>query len=135
MRCILLRGVLGSSLLLFALAAAAQTTPQQIPNPLYSQDEYQNTHSMFDKIRNDLDRAQTGAFPNYLGDSPRFDIAHNELRTLEQNWDKGKYDSREFENTTSAVQMVLNDNRLMPYDREILSADLSRLLEFRAEYY
>ena len=132
---ILLRGVLGSSLLLFTLAATAQTTPEQIPNPFYSNDEYQNTHSMFDKIRSDLYRAQTDAHPNYLGDGPRYNIAHTELRTLEQNWDKGKYDSLELENTTLAVQMVLNDNRLMPYDRDVLSSDLSRLLDFRAEYY
>ncbi len=135
MKRILLRGLAGSGLLLFSLAASAETIPQQKQNPFYSQDEYQNTHSMFDKIRNDLYRAQTNAYPSFLGDSPRFDIAHSQLRTLESNWDKGVYDSHELENTISAVQMVLNDNRLMGHDRDVLSADLSRLLEFRAEYY
>ena len=135
MKRILLRGLAGSGLLLFSLAASAETIPQQIQNPFYSQDEYQNTHSMFDKIRNDLYRAQTNAYPSFLGDSPRFDIAHSQLRTLESNWDKGVYDSHELENTISAVQMVLNDNRLMGHDRDVLSADLSRLLEFRTEYY
>ncbi len=135
MKRILLSGLVGSGLLLASLAASAQTIPQQTQNPFYSQDEYQNTHSMFDKIRNDLYRAQTEAYPNYLGDSPRFDIAHNQLRTLESSWDKGVYDSQELDNTISAVQMVLNDNRLMGHDRDVLSADLSRLLEFRAEYY
>ncbi len=145
MKRILLGGLAGSSLLLFGWAASGQTIPQQsisqqnmpqrIQNPFYSQDEYQNTHSMFDKIRNDLYRAQTNAYPNFLGDSPRFDIVHNQLRTLENNWDKGVYDSRELDNTISAVQMVLNNNRLMGHDRDVLSADLSRLLEFRTEYY
>jgi hypothetical protein len=140
MKRVLLRGLAGSGLLLFSLAASAQTipqqtNPQQIQNPFYSQDEYQNTHSMFDKIRNDLYRAQTDAYPNYLGDGARFDIVHNQLRTLEGNWDKGVYDSHELDNTISAVQMVLNDNRLTGHDRDVLSADLSRLLEFRTEYY
>jgi hypothetical protein len=135
MKRILLRGLAGSVLLLFSLAAGAQTIPEQTRNPFYSQDEYQNTHSMFDNIRNDLYRAQTNAYPSFLGDTPRFDIAHNQLRTLESNWDKGVYDSHELDNTISAVQMVLNDNRLMGHDGDVLSADLSRLLEFRTEYY
>lgn len=125
----------GLGMLLLSLTAPAQTVPEQIHNPYYSQEEYQNTHSMFDTIRNDLYRAQTNAYPNYLGDSPRFDIAHSELRQLEQNWDHAQYDSREIDNTISAMQMVLNDNRLMPHDRDVLNRDLSRLMEFRTEYY
>jgi len=66
----------GSSLLFFSLAAQARILPEQIPNPLYSQDQYQNAHSMFDTFRNDLYRAETDAYPNYLGDRPRFGIAH-----------------------------------------------------------
>ncbi len=135
MKRILLPFLIGSGLVFATLAASAQTTPEQVPNRLYSPDEYQNTHSMFDKIRSDLYRAQTDAYPNYLGDEPRFDIAHNQLRTLEQNWDQGQYDSRELENTMSAVRMVINDNRLTPHDRDVLDSDLSRLLEFQTEYY
>jgi hypothetical protein len=90
---------------------------------------------MFDRIRADLYRAQTNAYPNYLGDGSRFDVARNELNQLEHRWDQGRYDTSEFDNTFSAVQMVLNDNRLIPHDRDVLSADLSRLLEFRADYY
>ena len=125
----------GPGLLLFSLMASAQTMPEQVRNPYYSQDEYQNTHSMFDEIRSDLYRAQTNAYPNYLDDNSRFGTAHDELRQLEQAWDHGQYDSREIANTISAVQMILNDNRLMPHDRDVLSADLNRLTEFRAEYY
>lgn len=63
------------------------------------------------------------------------DIARNELGRLEHKWYQGRYDTSEFDNTFTAVQMVLNDNRLMPHDRDVLSADVSRLFEFRAEYY
>jgi len=119
------------------LPAAAVTPPinQEIVNPYYSVDEFQLTHSMFDRIRADLNRAETYAYPNNLGDAPRFDIARQELGRLEQNWDQARYDTSEFERTMTAVQMVVNDNRLTPHDRNELSADVSRLLEFRSEYY
>ena len=117
------------------LAATPPIANQQIVNPYYSADEYQLAHSMFDRIRADLDRAQTNAYPNNLGDAPRFDIAREQLGRLETHWDQARYDTSEFERTMTAIQMVLNDNRLTPHDSNELSADLSRLLEFRAEYY
>ena len=131
----LLLSLFGPAWLALSLSAAGQTPPEQISNPYYSQDQYQNTHSMFDKIQADLSGAATNAYPNYLGDNARFDIARTELRQLEQNWDHAQYDSRQFEQTTSAMQMVLNDNRLVLHDRDVLTADLSRLHEFQAEYY
>jgi hypothetical protein len=121
---ILFRGLMGSSLLLFGLAASAE-----IRNPFYSQDEYQITHSMFDKLNADLDQAQTDA------GSSQFGVARAELTRLAQNWDQGRLDSREITMTISALQTVANDNRLMPHDRGMLDADISRLLDFRTAYY
>ncbi len=118
---------------LCSLAATAQALPQPVPAPVqnrfYSSDEYQLAHSMFDRIRNDLDRAQTNTY------GPRFDSAHNALTALEQNWDRAHFDSRQMANTISAIQMVLNDNRLTPHDRDELSDDVSRLLDFQTDYY
>lgn len=135
MRRVLTGNLVGCGLLLFGAVASAQTAAQQIENPYYSQDQYQNTHSMFDKIRADLYAAQTNAYPNYLGDRARFDIARSELQRLETNWDDARYDSGQMANTVAAIQMVLNDNRLMGHDKAALNADLSRLLDFRSEYY
>jgi hypothetical protein len=120
----LFRGLVGSSLLLFGLAASAE-----IRNPFYSLDEYQLTHSMFDKLNADLDQAQTE------GDSSRFDAVRAALTQLEQNWDQGRLDSREITTTISALQTVANDSHLMPQDRNVLDADISRLLDFRTAYY
>lgn len=116
-------------------ASPPVTNEQTVANSYYSPDEYRLAHTMFDSIRNDLDRAQTNAYPNDLGDNPRFDIAHNELRNLEQSWNQGHYDIRQIGGTISAIQMVLHDNRLMPHDRDVLGRDLSRLLDFQDEYY
>lgn len=63
---------IASSMILCPLMATGQTANQQIVNTYYSQDKYQNTHSMFDRIRADLYRAQTNAYPNHLGDRSRF---------------------------------------------------------------
>jgi hypothetical protein len=125
--------LLASTLALAPLAFAVQ--PNETANPYYSQEEFQNTHSMFDKIQADLNQAETNAYPDLLGDRSRFDIARKQFTGLERQWDQGEFDTREFDNTFTALQMVLYDNRLLGHDREVLSADLSRLLEFRTEYY
>jgi hypothetical protein len=135
MRRLFFQGLAGLSLLALALAAYGQNAPEQIHDPFYSQDQYQNTHSMFDKIQADLNRAATNAYPNYLGDRARFDIARTALNRLEQNWDHAQYDSRQMENTVSALRMVLNDNRLTVHDRDVLRTDISRLGDFALEYY
>jgi hypothetical protein len=133
---ILLRGFVVSALLLFSLAASALTPSQPIGRSYYSQDEIQLARSMFDKVRTDLSRAQTNAPPsNDLGDSARFDIARAQLRQLEQSWDQARFDSRQMSDTISAIQMVLRDNRLLGYDQDELSADVSRLLDFQTTYY
>ncbi len=82
---------------------------------------------MFDKIQADLNRAATNAYPNYLGDNARSDVARTELTQLEQSWDHGQYDTKQFDLAASAIQMILNDNRLMGHDREVLTDDLTRL--------
>lgn len=125
-----LRSFIASNFVLLPLFATTQFS-----TPYYSQDEYQNTHSMFDKIGTDLGRAQSNDHPKFLGDGARFDIARNELRKLETQWDQARFDTREFDNTYTALNMVLSDNRLAGHDRDVLSADESRLIEFRNEYY
>lgn len=125
-----LQTFIASNLLLLPLLG---TTP--IANPYYSQDEYQDAHSMFAKIRADLDRAQANEQPKFLGDGARFDIASMQLGQMENQWDQADFNTSTFDNTYTALHMVLNDNRLTGHDRDVLSADESRLIEFRSEYY
>jgi hypothetical protein len=124
-----------ASSFVFLPLAAARAAVEPFANPYYSQDEYLNAHSMFDKVRADLQEARTDASLSDLGDQPRLDIARNEVGHLEQQWDRGRYDTEEFDRAFTALRMVLNDNRMAGHDRDALSADLSRLIEFRNEYY
>jgi hypothetical protein len=131
---IMRRYLISSGLIFFAAALGAQA--RDLPDSrYYSNDEYKLAHSMFDSIESDLNRAQTSVYPNDLAGGPAFNIAHNELLGLEQNWDAGRYDSRQIDNTISALRTVLDDKQLMRYDQEALARDLSRLLDFRSEYY
>lgn len=115
-------------LLLSSVGAFAQNR-----SSFYSEGEYQLTHTMFARIQNDLNHAQ--AYSDSAQASSRFDLAKNALKNLEQNWQAGKYDSRQMDTTFSAVQAILDDTRLVPRDRDALSTDASSLLEFRTEYY
>jgi hypothetical protein len=131
-----LQSLIASSLLLSpVILATAQAADEQLAAPYYSADEYQNAHSMFDKIRADLDRAQANDHPKFLGDGARFDIARMQLGQLETQWNHADFDTSTFDSTYTALNMVLNDNRLTGHDRDVLSADESRLIEFRNEYY
>jgi hypothetical protein len=115
---------------MFPLLAA-----QPIASPYYSADEYQNARSLFGKIRADLNRAAENDVTALQGDGARFAIARMQIGQLENHWEQAHFDTNEFDNTYTALRMVLNDNRLTGHDRDALSADESRLLEFRSEYY
>jgi hypothetical protein len=136
----LLHSLVGSGFFLFSLAAGAEAQSQPVRASYYSQDEIQLAHSIFDKVQTDLSSAQTNAshsnnLANDPGNSPRFDIARAQLAHLEQSWDQGQFDSRQMSDAISALQMVLRDNHLLGHDQDLLSADLSRLLDFQTDYY
>jgi hypothetical protein len=131
MKRIFLRSLGATSLLLLGWTLSAQTAPDELTNPFHSEDQYQLAHSMFAKISADLSGAQT----DYLADNAIFARAQAELSVLEQNWDKGHYNSRQIEGAISALQVVLRDNRLAPRDRDAFSDDLSQLLDFQTQYY
>lgn len=131
----ILAELVGLGLLLFSAAASAETATSPAQNAFFSPDQYRLTHSMFDQLRADLYQAQTDAYPDDLAANPRFNAAHSQLGALERKWDQGEFDSLEMAKTISALQLIVNDNRLMPRDRDALSADLSRLLQFQTDYY
>jgi hypothetical protein len=43
----------------------------------------------------------------------------------------GRYDERELDDVMKAMRRVVNDNRLAPRDRDLLSDDLNKLRDFR----
>ena len=117
---------------LFFLAARVPAQSSTSPSPFYSTDQYQLAHSLFDKLSSDLALAETDVSRR---DAARFNGARGQLEGLRRHWDTGVYDSREADRFVSTIRTLSHDNALLAIDRESLDSDLSRLLDFRAEYY
>ncbi len=88
---------------------------------------------LFQRVREDLEHATSGAFP-FTGDRARLDRTRTELDELQQKLARGFYDERELDETTAALQGVLDSNRLAPSDRAMLTDDLNRMRDFRARH-
>jgi hypothetical protein len=87
----------------------------------------------FQRIREDLDHATSGAFP-FTGDHARLQRTQMELDELQQKLAQGYYDERELDQTVAALQAVVRGNRLTPRDRAMLTDDLNRMSDFRARH-
>jgi hypothetical protein len=85
---------------------------------------------LFTHIREDLEQVQRVTFP-FGGDQYRLERTKQQLDQLQDLLAHGRYDKRELDDVTRALHRVLEDNKLMPRDREILNDDLNRLLDFR----
>ncbi len=88
---------------------------------------------LFQRIRQDLDHATSGAFP-FTGDRARLERTRMELDELQQKLARGFYDERQLDETTAALQAVVEGNRLAPRDRAMLTDDLNRMRDFRARH-
>jgi len=88
---------------------------------------------LFQRVREDLEHATSGAFP-FTGDRARLDRTRRELDELQQKLARGFYDERQLDETTAALQAVVEGNRLAPRDRAILTDDLDRMRDFRARH-
>jgi len=67
----------------------------------------------FQRIREDLDHATSGAFP-FTGDRARLQRTQMELDELQSKLARGFYDERELDETMAALQAVVQGNRLAP---------------------
>ena len=87
----------------------------------------------FQRIRDDLDHATSGAGP-FTGDRARLQRTQRQLDELQQKLARGFYDERELDQTMASLQAVVQGNRLAPRDREMLMEDLSRMRDFRSRH-
>ncbi len=87
----------------------------------------------FQNIREDLDRATSGASP-YRGDRQRLVRTKYQLDELQTKLARGFYDERELNEVMGSLQRVVDSNRLAPRDRDILTEDLRRLDDFRVRH-
>jgi hypothetical protein len=131
MRQLLIKSLVGSSLLLFCLSAQAQAPRYQY----YDRIDFQNGQTLFHQVRADIDRAQRDIYSDFDGGAQyRFERVRGELSELQRQWDENDYSPRQVDNVIGALQRVLTDNRLLLRDRDMLASDLSQLRDFRATH-
>ena len=88
---------------------------------------------LFQKVREDLDHVQSATFPSG-GDQFRLGRTRQELDELQNKLAAGRYDERELDEVISALQRVVQDNRMTARDRNVLADDLNRLRDFRERH-
>ena len=87
----------------------------------------------FQRIRDDLDHATSGAFP-FTGDRTRLMRTQMQLDDLQRKLARGYYDERSLDQAMAFLQAVVQGNRLAPRDRDMLTDDLNRMRDFRARH-
>jgi hypothetical protein len=122
MKSLLVKSILGASLLLPSMAARAQYLGDQS----YSESR---ARTLFDRVRSDLDRAESNADPT-RGEADRFDMAQQRLNAFQRSWQAGRYDYRDLDDVIAAVQRVVSTNHLAFRDERNLRDDLDRMRAF-----
>ena len=125
MRRLLVLSLAGS---LLVLTASAQYYPRRGDGRYPDRDDYGRNRGggPFDRVRADLDRAESASYPNG-GDRHRIDKVREELNEFARSGRPG-----ELNEAISALQKVVNKNRLSYQDRDVLNQDLYQLRDFRA---
>jgi hypothetical protein len=132
MRNLLMKSLVGSSLLALGLSVQAQEPRRYDPydNRANFQD-FQNAQSLFRQVRSDLDRAENYS---YSGDRHWFDRVRGELSELQRQWDENEYTPRQTDKVIVALQRVVSENQISFRDRDRLMDDLSRMRDFIAAH-
>jgi hypothetical protein len=133
MRKLLIKSLIGSSLLALGWSVQAQEPPRYDPydNRANFQD-FQNAQSLFRQVRSDLDRAENNHA--YFGDHYWFERVRGELSELQRQWDENEYTPRQTDKVIVALQRVVSENQLSFRDRDRLMDDLSRMRDFFATH-
>ena len=121
-----------------SLLAAGATAYAQYPGPYgdrggyygerapsYNRGGYGNPGDLFGRVRADIERAEANSNWNG-GDRHRFNKVREELGEFQRSGKRG-----ELNDTISALQHVVNTNRLVYRDRDVLARDLYELRDFR----
>lgn len=97
---------------------------------------YQEQHwrgHLFQRVREDLEQVKATTFP-VSSDEFRIVRTEHELNELQGKLANGQYDQRELDDVISAMQHVVDSNKLSPRERDMLSDDLNRMHDYRAHH-
>lgn len=117
---------LAAAVLGLAPLAYAQFGPQN----RYSPDA---VSTLIDRVHTDLNHAY-GVWHFSDSDRDRLNHSEKELREFAQKWSKANFDKGELDDAVSALQSVLDHNRLPMEARDALSDDITQLRNMRMAY-
>jgi hypothetical protein len=128
MKHLLVKSLIGSSLLLFGATAFAQDRGDRYHQGDRGEGFWRGR--LFERVRADLEHIQS-VTPVFSGDEYRLVRVREELGELQRKYEDHGYDSAKMEDVVAAMQRVVSDNHLAGRDRDMLSDDLTRLREFQ----
>ena len=112
------------------LAAVVTANAQYYSGPYGERQRYSEGYrgpgDLFSRVRSDLERAEANSNWNG-GDRHRFAKVREELGEFQRSGNR-----HELNDTISALQHVVDSNRLAYRDRDVLAQDLYMLRDFRA---
>lgn len=88
---------------------------------------------VFAHVRTDLDHLGSIAF-TAPREKQRTENTKRELTDLQAKLDHGRFDQGELNDVIDSMRKSANDQRLSPRDREVLSDDLNRILDYQAHH-
>jgi len=133
MKHLVLRSLVSSSLLLFAVTTYAQDRDRDDRYHQGDRDEGFWRGHLFERVRADVDHIQSET-PILSRDEYRLVRVKEELGELQRRYDDHGYDSAKMDDVIGALQHVVSDNHLSGRDRDMLSDDLSHLREFQEHH-
>ena len=101
----------------------------------YSQNRDENFWKgrLFDRIRDDIDRAQSNT-PTFSSDEFRLARVKQELNELQRDASTGRFENKDLDDVMNALHRVVADNRMPERDRKLLSDDLDRLQDYKEHH-
>jgi hypothetical protein len=89
--------------------------------------------ALVDRVHEDLNRGYA-AWHLRGSDRDRLTHAEHQLRKFADDWNRGKFDKDDLDQSIAAVQHVLDNNRLQGPERDSLWSDVEQLRAMRQAY-
>ena len=88
---------------------------------------------VFEHVRTDLDHIGSAVWAAGK-ERRRLERTRQELGDLQGKLERGRFDDHELSDVIDSVRKSANDQRLSPRDRDVLSDDLNRLMDYREHH-
>lgn len=93
----------------------------------------ESVSALVDRVHEDLNRGYE-VWHLRDGDRDRLTHAEHQLRNFAHDWERGKFDKGDLDQSIASIQHVLDNNRLNGRERDALWSDVENLRRMREAY-